>query len=350
MREKLRRVTYADIARIAAAFAVVLLHTAGIRAVKADVYSSDFFWAAAFDALARWSVPLFIMLSGMLFLKKERKTDIKRLWRKNISRLVTAFVFWSYLYNLYSAYISKGLKAEIFLSALKGMPQGAMHLWFMFIIAGLYVVTPCIKRMTDSMTKREAEYFLILNLILTFIPKTLSSFEIFEPFIKYLDKFEICYAAGYVGLFVAGWYIDRFEHKPAFRMCVYIGAIASYIYMLAMTVYSSRAVGELDERFMSFKSLSAYLMAFGALMLFKYALKDRSFKPRTVSNLANWSKYTFGVYLIHEMIINFVSGRGMQILPGCPYLGIPIEAALIFAVSFLAAGLIDLLPFGKYII
>lgn len=350
MKEKLQRVAYADVARIAAAFAVVLLHTAGIRLVNADVYSSSFFWAAAFDALARWAVPLFIMLSGMLFLKKEKKTDIKRLWRKNISRLVTAFVFWSYLYNLYSAYAERGLCAEIFLSALRRMPQGAMHLWFIFITVGLYIVTPFIKHMTDGMTKRETEYFLILNLILTFIPKTLSSFEIFEPLIRYIDKFEICYAAGYVGLFVAGMYIDRYEHKKEFRTCAYIGAGAAYAYMLAMTLISSRAGGALDESFMSFKSLSAYMMAFGVLMGFKYALKDKKFKPRTLSNLKNWSRYTFGVYLIHEMIINILSAGGTEVLSGCPYLGIPIEAALIFAASFLASGLIDLFPFGKYII
>lgn len=350
MREKTVRVAYADIARIAAAFTVVLLHTSGIRAVTGDVYSSKFFWVALFDAFARWSVPLFIMMSGMLFLKKEKRIDIKRLWKKNILRLVTAFIFWSYLYNLYSAYITKGLKAEIFLTALKNTPNGAMHLWFMFIIIGLYIVLPFIKRMTDSMTKREAEYFLILNLILTFIPKTLSSFEIFEPIIGYIDKFEICYAAGYVGLFVAGWYIDSFEHKKTFRIGVYIAAIAAYAYMLIMTVYSSRESGRLNDEFMSFKSLSAYLMAFGVLMFFKYALKNKKFKPRTLSNIAHWSKYTFGVYLVHEMIINFVSGKGLEILPDLPCLGIPIEAAAVFAASFLISAVIDLFPFGKYII
>jgi surface polysaccharide O-acyltransferase-like enzyme len=350
MKDNNKRVAYADIARISASFAVVLLHTAGIRMVKSTVESSAFFWSAIFDSFARWSVPLFIMLSGMLFLNREGAIDVKRLWKKNIFRLVTAFLFWSYLYNLYAAISQDGLGGKMFLTALLNTPNGAMHLWFIFVIIGLYIVTPFVKRMTDNMTKREAEYFLILNLVITFIPKTLSCFATLKPYTSYLNNFEISYAAGYIGFFVAGWYIEKFEHGKKFRACVYALAVASYAYTSVMTIAFSRAKGEMVEDFMSFKSVTAYLMAFGFLMFLKYAFREKEFGRRGLSNLKNWSKYTFGVYLIHEMILSIMSAKGWDILMNCSYIGIPIQAAVVFLISYIIAAAIDFTPLGKYII
>lgn len=95
------------------------------------------------------------------------------------------------------------------------------RLWFIFVIAGLYIILPLLKRMTDNMTKREAEYFLALNFVLTFLPTTLSDFEVFNPFVQYISKFEISFATGYIGLFVLGWYIDSFEHGKRLRVSLF---------------------------------------------------------------------------------------------------------------------------------
>lgn len=342
-------IPYAFIARILAAFSVVLLHTAGARIIRVDISSDAFLWAAFFDCVTRWSVPLFIMLSGMLFLDKKKKISIKTLYTKNIFRMVTAFVFWSYVYNLYTAYAATGDIKKSLLVALKNMPGGAMHLWFIFVIVGLYIVLPFIKRMTENMTKGEAEYFILLGIILTFLPKTLSSFEIFKPFIDYINKFEINYAAGYVGLFVAGWYINNFEHSKMFRGAVYTMGFAGFAYMFALTVYFSRARGAVADEFMSFKSLSAFLMAAAVMMALKYTFYKKSFKRKTVSNLAFYSKYTFGIYLIHEMFLNISAAKGWCILPDMPYIGIPLEAIIVFILSGIIIGIITWLPFGKYI-
>lgn len=263
--------------------------------------------------------------------------------------MVTAFVFWSYAYNLYSAAAEGlGIKTALF-EALKRMPNGAMHLWFIFVIVGLYIVLPFVKRMTDTMTKREAEYFIVLSIILTFLPKTLSSFPVFDAFTSYITKFEINFAAGYVGLFVAGWYIDKFDHTKAFKNLVYFAGFIGFLYMFITTVYFSVERGFVADEFMSFKSLSAFLMAFGMMMFFKDRFAKKQFKRKTLSNLAFYSKYTFGIYLIHEMFLNVSSAKGWFVLKSLPFVGIPIEAGLIFILSGIIIGIIVWMPFGKYI-
>ena len=348
-KNKMNYIAYADIARILAAFAVVLLHVAGARLIREDIGSFNFIWAAAFDCAMRWSVPLFIMLSGMLFLSRHRKLNIKVLYTKNALRLVTAFLFWSFVYNLYTAYAMEKSIGAAAIKALKNVHNGAMHLWFIFVILGLYFVLPFVKRMCEGMTKGEAEAFIIMSMVVTFLPKTLSSFEIFEPFIAYIGKFEICYAAGYVGLFVAGWYIDTFERSKKERTISYILGIAGFLYMLVMTVYFSVKKNMVVDEFMSFKSIGAFLMAAAVLTWCKKCYEKKPFTRRQRSNLAFYSKYTFGIYLVHELFLNISTAKGWFVLPAMPYIGMIIEAGIIFGISLIVTGIITALPFGKYI-
>ncbi len=348
-RDRKNYIAYADVARLLSAFAVVLLHVSGARLIREEIGSINFLWAAFFDCATRWSVPLFIMLSGMLFLNKKKTLNIKTLYTKNILRMVTAFVFWSFVYNLYTAYASTHEIKAAFFVAIKNIHNGAMHLWFMFVIVGLYIILPFVKRMCEGMTKKEAEGFIALSLLLTFVPKTLSSFDVFAPFLTYINKFEITFAVGYVGLFVAGWYIDNFEHKKDMRVMSYAAALIGFVYMLATTVGFSVKRGVIADEFMSFKSVSAFLMAFGVMMFCKSAFGRRTFKRRTNSNLAFYSKYTFGIYLVHEMFLNISSAKGWFVLPDMPYIGIPVEAIIIFVISGVVIGIITWLPFGKYI-
>lgn len=348
-RTKTNYIAYADIARILAAFAVVLLHVSGARLIREDIGSSNFIWAAAFDCAMRWSVPLFIMLSGMLFLNKHKKLDIKKLYTKNVLRLITAFLFWSFVYNLYTAYAECRSIPGAALGALKNVHNGAMHLWFIFVIIGLYIVLPFVRRMCENMTKREAECFILLSMAVTFLPKTLSSFEIFRPFIAYWEKFEICYAAGYVGVFVAGWYIDTFERSKRERIISYALGMAGFAYMFALTLYFSVERGVVADEFMSFKSISSFLMACAVLVWCRQAFAKKPFTRRTRSNLAFYSKYTFGIYLVHELFLNISTAKGWFVLPDIPFVGMVIEAVIIFGISLVVTGIITALPFGKYI-
>ena len=344
-KDKKNYIAYADVARLLSAFAVVLLHVSGARLIREPIGSANFWWAAFFDCATRWSVPLFIMLSGMLFLNKRKTLNIKTLYTKNIFRMLTAFVFWSFVYNLYTAYANMHELKSAFFAAIRNIHNGAMHLWFMFVIVGLYIILPFVKRMCETMTKREAEGFLLL----TFVPKTLSSYEVFNPFFEYINKFEISFAAGYVGLFVAGWYIDNFDHKRDTRITIYAIALAGFLYMFLTTVGFSIKRGTIADEFMSFKSVSAFVMAFGVMMFCKSVFGRRIFKRRTNSNLAFYSKYTFGIYLIHEMFLNISAAKGWFVLESMPYIGIPIEAATVFVISGIIVGLITWMPFGKYI-
>lgn len=66
------RVIYFDYLRIISVFAVIVLHISGQNWNGTDVSSFEWNVFNAFDSLTRWCVPVFVMISGALFLDKEQ--------------------------------------------------------------------------------------------------------------------------------------------------------------------------------------------------------------------------------------------------------------------------------------
>ena len=106
-----------------------------------------------YSAVTWHAVPVFVMISGSLFLSRE--ITIKELYRKYIFRIAAAFVFWSAVYAVRS-YLKEG---SLF-SAWDLFVAGNYHLWFLPMIIGLYMIVPFMKVIAESevLTK----YFLAL--------------------------------------------------------------------------------------------------------------------------------------------------------------------------------------------
>ena len=76
------RILYFDYLRILAMFAVMLLHVASQFWYTTPTNTTEWQVCNIYDSLARFGVPIFVMISGALFLGKKR--PIKRIYQKNI--------------------------------------------------------------------------------------------------------------------------------------------------------------------------------------------------------------------------------------------------------------------------
>ena len=95
-----QRIIAFDVMRIISIFAVILLHYSSQR-FYISFPSSEWEIRNIYDSMVRWGVPVFVMISGALFLDSNKKLSIKRLFTKNILRIICAFLFWSFIYLLY---------------------------------------------------------------------------------------------------------------------------------------------------------------------------------------------------------------------------------------------------------
>ena len=131
-----------DLLRIAAA-AVVCLHvSAGVVLNPLDTLPQ--WWAGNIgDAASRWSVPLFVMVSGALLLNDNRSFTPMQFYTRRAARLLIPTIFWSALYLAYRRFNSHTGLAEFLEDTAKGDPY--FHMWFLYMIAGLYAVTPLLR-------------------------------------------------------------------------------------------------------------------------------------------------------------------------------------------------------------
>ena len=117
----------ADAARVTAAFLVVLIHAAGVS------------WPCgiSYNALARFGVPVFVILSGYFMLS--RAQTVGSIVRRS-GRLLVIMVCWSALYYAYILAVGERQweGAETMVRYLVTEP---VHMWYIYTAAFLYAIT-----------------------------------------------------------------------------------------------------------------------------------------------------------------------------------------------------------------
>lgn len=98
MTNKLTHNIYIYYLKIISSFAVIVLHVSAQRWSKFDIYSTNWMITNIYNSIFRCAVPLFIIISGAIFLNKE--INIKKIYSKYILRLVIAYFFGGIIYAL----------------------------------------------------------------------------------------------------------------------------------------------------------------------------------------------------------------------------------------------------------
>lgn len=85
----MERKIYCDYLRLVATFSVVVLHVSAWNWYSTDVNSLEWQSFNFYDSVVRWAVPIFVMISGSLFLSRE--IPVKKIYSKYILRMAVAF-------------------------------------------------------------------------------------------------------------------------------------------------------------------------------------------------------------------------------------------------------------------
>lgn len=298
-------IAYFDYLRLFATLGVILAHVSGQNISSVEPLSYPWIVFFSFDALCLWTVPAFIMISGALFLDPDKDLDIRRLYRVHIFRLVTVFFFWSFIYAL-----EKYLKYHDIRMALTMFFEGRYHMWYLLMTAGLYIVAPILRSITQS--KKATEYFLITAFFFTFlIPELLRLLEwINLPHTAWLipilrqNVSVMCFpfTITHTFYFVLGFYLHKYALRPQTVKAGYIAGIVGYISLLAAKIFYIYTTGA-DTCPMTF-SLNGLVMTAGVFLFAKYALSAMTLTEKTQTRFRTLSRYTFGAYLVHALVLS----------------------------------------------
>lgn len=347
-----KRIVYFDYLRIVAIGAVVLLHIAAQNFRAVDIGSPAWNTFNIYDSLVRWGVPVFVMISGALFLGKEQ--PIKKLYQKNILKILILLVFWTILYNLWQPLIThKPLTFKSFIISLTNSP---FYLWFLYMLIGLYMAVPFLKRIVEK--KKTMEYFLLLVFIFAFLIPELSAIIAFKSeFIAAiindkLDGIQLFMVLGFTGYFVLGHYLNKYNITKKAEIAIYIVGLIGIIFTIAATALLSNRQGELVTLFYENLTINVAATSIAIFIFFKKHINPQNLTQKQNKWLQLFSRCSSGVYLTHVFIIDALNIIfDINSLSFNPLISVPLLSLLILVISYLISIVLYKIPFiGKWLI
>lgn len=356
-KKKSKYILYLDVLRIIAILAVILLHVSNISFFNKQVLNSnDFYFTTFIYCFSRIGVSLFIMISGVTFLNPNKNITLSYLVKK-IIRIFICLVCWLTIYDVIALLwnhepIYFGFIKVIITNLInyKGYYFGNYHLWYLYMIIGLYLVTPIVRLFVKHADKELQLYTLG---IWFFFSACLPIALLFKPF-HFFNVFKVInipIVTGIVGTYVLGYYLYKIDLKKEYRYILYSMGIMSFVILVSGTIYLSRRNGAATEMLFDNTSCFVILMATAMFILIKEMINEKNFSNKFISVVKKLSSLTFGVYLVHEFFIYYTYPYyfGFSLDYTLTYSGIRIFVVTLFVAiaSFLLSYLLSYIPFVK---
>lgn len=346
-----KRIVYFDYLRVISTIAVVVLHVAAQNWKDVDVQSTQWAVMNVYDSLVRWAVPVFVMISGALFLSKE--LSVERILKKNVSHLAIIYVLWSAFYavsGILGEYVFRNGDPITLKAVIRETIVGEYHMWFIPMIIGLYLCTPILKQLVRN--RKMAEYFLVLSLFFTVLfPWCVHLVEDFvggpiASGVGYLDQLmntmQMDFVLGYAFYFVLGHWLHQKQLTRKQCSVIYLLGIAGALSTILLTMWISYKTMQGLQTYYGNFSVNVFVQALAIFVWFK----QRPLKNEKANRVAAvLSKYSFGVYLSHAFVIWVFMAVGLNTLSFSPIISIPVLVICIFAGSLLISYILNKIPF-----
>ena len=367
------RIVWLDVIRCVAMIMVIGVHcidpfyiSPTMRAIPEYTH-----WAAIYGSLLRPSVPLFVMMTGLLLLPV-KKQPLGKFYKKRIYRVLFPFLIWSVLYSMFPWVTgvlglpkeiigdffcyTQGQESQSLIDSLKDVAvipfnfsHKENHMWYIYLLIGLYLYMPFFSAWIENADRKTKRAFLLIWIISLFIPylKEYVANCLFERsgYVFGTDTWNefglFYYFAGFNGYLLLGHYVKKgndWSLMKTFILCILMFAVGYYItYTGFSTTASNPNATETEmELFFTFCSPNVLLMTLATFLLLQKVVITNS---TVIKVLANMTQCGFGIYMVHYFVVGpFFLLIGPSSLP-IP-LQVPLMAICIFLCSWAFTALI----------
>ncbi len=267
-----------DIIRIFAFVFIVFLHTLN-RQFGVDVWMGGY-------AIISIGVNLFIMISGYLLLDKTEETIV--FFKKRILNILPLFLVFNIIYIYFG-------KIPI-IPVLKGKAISASHFWYIYMILGLYLLTPWLQKVL-----KYAEKETLFVVFLWFLC------NILNPYLRYFNLAEIPFSnfplTGFIGYYILGYFVKKYDNKVkrASFILIIVIYVLGFLLSFLSTKYVLAVTGKRVSDFFDKNSLGTFIMTLSFFVFwckFNFSKRDRIIKIVADS--------TYFAFLVHLIVLNFV--------------------------------------------
>lgn len=367
-----KREIWLDWLRLVACFLVMLTHSTEPFYLGGEgsliLTHTDAIWSAIMDVLSRAAVVLFVIASSYLQIPLRYST--KEFFRRRAARILPPFIIWTIVYALVW-----GEPVQNFKDLLWNFNYAAGHLWFVYMLLGIYLVMPLISPWAEKVGKRELRIYIGIWLFTTIIPLIRvwlggSAPVIYGPSgIPNPAKYPLWgeaswnsyglfyYVSGMLGYLLLGLYFRKFVGEISWKKTIAIAApvflggfaIGVFGFLRRVAVDSGGVfpvegpvgLAALWETPWLNDSIGVAMMAIGWILILRKFNGSGRFYQKVILPVSNAS---YGMYLSHMLVLSVVSARLREMLKlgNDGLLGVwttPVQILATAIISYLIVGL-----------
>ncbi len=383
-----KREIWIDWMRVAACFMVILVHSTEPFYLGGDgsliLNQDDAFWSSFFDSFVRACVPLFVVASS--YLQFPLHYSAGEFFRRRTVRVLIPFVVWLLVYAFVWGEPASNLK-----NLLLNFNYSAGHLWFVYMLIGVYLIMPLLSPWAEKVGKKELQVYLGIWLFTTFIP-LIRDWVSSDPLAFAYGPTGIprqalyplwgeaswngyglfYYMSGFIGYLLLGLYFRKFVGELSWSKTLGI-AIPAWLGGFAITfggflrrVYETSggnfpAEGIINdavywETTWCNDTIGVALMTVAWILLFRKIRNEGGFYKKVLLPV---SKASYGVYLSHILLLVPIGGAVREWLGSgdeglLGFWTTPVEIVLSAVLAFVAVSALSVLiqkipKIGKYI-
>lgn len=333
---------------------MIVLHVSGSNWNNCAVSTLEWQTFNAYDGAVRWCIPVFVMLSGMFMLNPGKELTIKKLYLKNILRIAVSLLFWGTIYPFLNNYIICGnINPVFFIQGFKAIITGNpwYHLWFLYMLIGLYIITPVLRVFVANASKGDVVYFLTVSFIFAGLFPFLIRFYPFDRFAKLLSQLNLDIIIGYSGFYVLGYYLSKYDFKRATKIIIYVLGILGVAVTVTGTSLISLKNGVASQLFYDYSYPNIIVTAIAVFLVFKNVFREKEYSHKVRSVIFALSRCSFGIYLLHDIFNIFLRSININTLSFSPILSVPLISLTIFVLGIIFSYPLTKLPFiNRYIV
>lgn len=294
-----------DFLRVVAILAVIAIHCiAPLLGVGQQIGSPSWQLANFTDSFIRWCVPVFVMISGALLINETTYKKPKLFFQKRVKRILIPLTCWPIIYAVFDALVTGGTLdfAKIAKGFLAGAPAYGGHLYFLFLIAGLYVIAPLLSAYACTIPRRQlwkATFALCIAIaawdLLTHLPGFKTPLNIFTQGLPY------------VGYFLLGYLMKDLRLHPSHEKLYATIFVASSTLIATATYFISKHAGTSTFILYDYTSILVLISSASVFMLGRFVYQRAELRVGKIRLfLDDLSKKSFGMYLVHLLLLGVI--------------------------------------------
>lgn len=339
-----------DLIRIIAMFAVVAIHVNSNFLYAWDEISWIDWWVSdIYSAMIHFAVPVFIILSGYLLLDKQEDDEV--FFSKRFKKVIIPLIAWSMIYMVFTN--NYNILSIITVNFVKQFLADKIyyHMYFLYIILGLYLITPLLRRILVHANMYDVYYYLILWFFITPVRQLIG-------LLGYNIELPLEVATGYLGYYIMGYAIKKTQITDKVINLSYIMAAVSIMATAVGSYILSKNSGKFDPFFTYGFSITTVVYSICLFILLLGATDNKKLptshiKIEKIIGVA--AKASMGVYLVHPILLYYIINGlfGIFLLSApflSPIISVPTITILLVFVSLIIVTIMQRIPLIRKIV